>query len=670
MKHQHIRPAGAWVCLAAGVLLSLWILGGCTQRTDSSPLTVVVMDPLAAELACACVGDYAQRDYHALTDYLGNALDRPVTIVFADNLDKATRQLGGDAPVLVIGKESVVRFDAKQSGLTLEPICRLTDTQGRTTLTGLFVVKAHDPAWTLSDLSNRRILLGTADSDEKHVAALKALKVAGVEPPQDLEIRGACSDAAIDVVDSSESLPTAAVISSYALPLLEGCGSIERGSLRVLGETRPVPFISVYFNISVVGARKDNIKSAFLRVCNHPELLEAMESSNGFTPWVATDWPDWRGPNRDGQTAYLPENLPMPIPILWERRMTGPALAGLAANPDVLLTAERDPFDTRDVFRCLNASDGKTLWTLSYEATACLDYGSSPRATPVIAGDKAYLLGALGLLHCVNVTNGSVLWKRHLVKDLDGKQPIWGYSSTPLVVEDTIIVNPGGPVTSLMALNRHTGEILWQTSGAEAAYGSFIAKEFGGRMQIVGYDAISLGGWDFHTGKRLWTLTPSRSGDFNVPTPLEVNGQLLVATENNGTRLYRFRKDGVIVQDPVAWNTDLAPETTSPVVSNGTVVGCGSALRCLDPENELNEVWCAEDIDPGPHASLIVSVDRLLMLTYSGELLLLDNSSSSLHVIARRQILEEGAEIYAHPAVSGGCLFLRDDMRLVCLALE
>src|SRR6185369_473196 len=105
--------------------------------------------------------------------------------------------------------------------------------------------------------------------------------------------------------------------------------------------------------------------------------------------------------------------------------------------------------------------------------------------------------------------------------------PMWGMCSTPLIVDDLLIVNPGSANASLAALDGATGATRWVTPGLHAAYSAFICAEPGGRRQIVGYDRHSLGGWDVKTGKRLWKVVPPTEGDFNVPTPVAVDGGIV-----------------------------------------------------------------------------------------------------------------------------------------------
>ncbi len=114
--------------------------------------------------------------------------------------------------------------------------------------------------------------------------------------------------------------------------------------------------------------------------------------------------------------------------------------------------------------------------------------------------------------------------------------------------------------------------MLWKTPGDKAAFGSLIVGTFGGRRQIVGLDKHALCGWDLATGKQLWRIAPPRPNDFNVTTPVAVGDSLIVATENNGTRMFHFDKDGIIVPQPAAVNVDLAPDTQTPVALNQAFV--------------------------------------------------------------------------------------------------
>lgn len=634
------------------------------------------MDPMAKDLGCACVGGYAQRDYRALAAHLSRATGQRIEAVFADELGKGLRLAGPRPVTLVIGKESLVRSDAAERGFGLAPLCRLTDRDGKTTLTGLFVVRKEDPAKSLADLKGRRVFFGTADSDEKHLAALAALEAAGVKPPVKIETRPGCGETAACVVEEETQPGAAGVISSYALPLLEGCGNVPPGALRVLAETKPVPFVTVFTATNLPPELTARLHASLLAVRDDAPLLRKLESKAGFVDHESvasalggTAWPDWRGPRRDGHSAWLPERLPAEARFTWRKPLAGPGLAGLAATDELVLVADRDPTDERDAFVAFRAADGELLWQVEYPAKANLDYGLAPRATPLVHGNRAFLLGACGQLHCVNLRDGKVIWRKDLARDFSAAVPKWGYCGTPLLVDDWLIVNPGATNASLVALDARSGKVVWQAPGAPPAYGAFIVAEFGGRRQIVGHDQFSLGGWEVRTGKRLWTLVPPATGDFNVPTPLAVEGHLLVVTENNGARLYAFRDDGVIVPQPIAETKALTSETASPVVAGGVVFGWDNRWHGLDLHDGLKEIWKLDEAAPGDHASFIAADRRVLAATQTGELLLLQVASAP-RIVSRLRIAPESAGSYAHPALAGRRLFLRDDRSLLCLALE
>ena len=156
---------------------------------------------------------------------------------------------------------------------------------GKVTQTGLIVVRKDDAAKTAADLGGYRILFGPKDCDEKHAAPLAMLTKAGVKLPDTIETAPACSTAAAQLMELPADVKGAAVISSYAGPLLEGCGTIKKGDLRVIAESEPVPFISAFVNKSLTKEEIKEVRTALLDVELNAELLVALESSEGFKRW-------------------------------------------------------------------------------------------------------------------------------------------------------------------------------------------------------------------------------------------------------------------------------------------------------------------------------------------------------------------------------------------------
>ncbi len=254
-----------------------------------SPLTMVVMDPLAAPLSCPCVEGYAQRKYEVLGEYLSKKLSRPVKVIFTESLKLAVDQKKLDQADIIIGKDSVVRFDSRRIEEPVEAIARLTGKDGKTTQTGLIVVRKDDPAKLVDDLNQYRIFFGPEDCDEKHSAALQLLKSHQVTISEKMEISLACSDGACQVVELGDGQKTAAVISSYAAPLLEGCGTIKKGDLRIIGETKPVPFVTAFVAKRLDDSLKTEIKNALLETGLNSEILLALETLSGFVKLESTE---------------------------------------------------------------------------------------------------------------------------------------------------------------------------------------------------------------------------------------------------------------------------------------------------------------------------------------------------------------------------------------------
>ncbi len=660
-------------------LAALLVAGSAPAKPPKSgpePVLLVVLDPLAKELACACVKGYGQRDYRKLSAQLQKAIKEPISIEFSDDLAESMKGVSPEREVIIIGDQSLVAHSAKKAGLKCHPVCALSDLEGNTTLPGLFIARADDSVTQLKDLGGRSVYFGVLDFDDKYAAGMTALRAAGIEPAAKMEKRGGYSEAALDVLDSPLSPPPVAVIPGYALPLLTGCGSVKPGTLKMIGKSEPVPFITVFIGDTMPAEKEQKLLKTLLGLKSDAKMLKLMESRDGFKPLDSeggrasadANWTDWRGPGRDGHVARLPEKLPATAKFIWKKpAMTG-GLAGLSVSGERLILAERDFDEANDIYRCLDAKTGETLWLVAFPARGKLDYGQAPRATPVIRGDKAYLLGAFGELRCVNLADGKVIWKRSLPHEFKARVPTWGMSSTPLVVDDVIIVNPGGQKASLVALDCETGRTRWMTPGMPAAYASFICGDFGTHREIVGYDQHSLGGWDAKTGKRLWQLVPPTEGDFNVPTPIAVDGGIVVCTENNGTRLYHFDESGRIVAKPEAANAELAPSTVSPVATCGRVFGAHQGLHCLDVKHGLKAVWRREE-DLGDYATLFADDERVLVVTVGGELILLDARSDTCAIISRLKIFNDDVEIYSHPALVGTRLFVRGGSSVVCMDL-
>lgn len=709
---------------------------------SAEPLHMVVMDPLAAPLSCPCVEGYAQRKYERLAEYLSDQLGREVTVSFGESLRKGLEQGDVETAHIVIGKDSVVRADAAKLKAPMKPVAQLTGKDGSTTQTGLIVVRSSDSAQQVDDLDGYRILYGPPECDEKFSAPRKLLDEAGIDvvAAEQAEISSACSDGACKIIEWGDSQDAAAVISSYAAPLLEGCGTINKGDLRVLAETEPVPFVTAFVNAELSADEQKSIRETLIGVMDNAELVLSLETLQGFVPLTqeyrqyhkgdaakpateklgitlprasffvddssttheppategppgaggqptaepaASDaaslgWTGWRGPHRDGRVRTLPTRLPEKLSPVWQVPLAHAGLGGIAATQKYVVIGDRNLPNTGDEFRCYDAVTGDLVWIVDYPAPGHLDYDNTPRATPLIyqgrgelefLGTRVFLLGAFGDLSCADLSSGVVFWQKNLRKEYDAKHDlVWGYCSSPFMADDKLIVNPGGPQASLVALDPLTGLTAWQTPGGHAGYGSLVEAKLGGRNQIVGHDRTSLGGWDPASGQRLWTIKPPREGDFNVPTPCVHEGKLLVTTEGNGTRLYTFDGEGKASAEPAAQQMSLQPDMSTPVVVGDRAYCVCQKLFCLDLESDLAEVWTREDPALGDYAPILADDEHLLILGHGGELLLVDITGPEPKITSRTFLFDDPetreAELYSHPALVGSTLYVRGETSL------
>lgn len=703
-----------WLFVA--IVMSLLSAVGVAKEAAKSaePISIVIMDPLALPLSCPCVAGYAQRKYEVLGEYLEKRLGRPVTITFAESIKNALDKERVDKVHIVIGKESVVRAQGKNHKLKVRLLARLVGKDGKITQTGLVVVRADDPAQTVADLEGYRILFGPPECDEKFAAARAMIEEAGVNlpKPEDSEISHACSDGACMIIDWGDNTRGAAVISSYAAPLLEGCGTIKKGDLRVVGETKPVPFVAAFATNLLSKEEQSELQTALYEAGKSPGMLLALETMIGFVPAdfkpielpkqprktltqpestpvtpASTDkvdsadkklptaiWPGWLGPERNGRVGWLPHEFAGATRIVWRRPMSRSGMGGLAATDRYLFVGDRDAANRADVFRCLDATTGDELWTTTYPTIGQLDYDNAPRATPLIDGDRVYFFGAFGDLVCAKVDTGELVWRANLrLKYLALEKLPWGTCSSPLIVDDMIIVNPGVPTASIAALDANTGDERWRTPGEAQGYGSFIEAKLGGVRQIVGHTQSSLCGWDVKTGRQLWSLKPRTQGDFNVPTPVVIGDKLLVATENNGGRLYSFSDDGAIVSEPVAVNTKLNPQMSTPIAIGNRVYCVNRGLYCFDASQGLSELWKSKDRSFCEFGAALASDERLLVQGRGGELMLLDVTGDAPNVVSRLAVAADksaqDAELFTFPALVGSRLYVRGERELICVDL-
>jgi outer membrane protein assembly factor BamB len=395
------------------------------------------------------------------------------------------------------------------------------------------------------------------------------------------------------------------------------------------------------------------------------------------------DWPQWRGPDRNGVSAEtgLLKEWPKEGPKLaWEVKDIGSGYSTPAVVGERLFVLSNEGLENEFV-QALNLRDGKRIWS-----TRLGNVGNpkqqpnfpAARSTPTVDGDALFALGSDGDVACLETTTGKVRWQKNLRKDFGGKPGDWAYAESPLIDGNTLVCTPGGSEATLVALNKSTGDVIWKCpvpGGDDAAYASAIVVEAAGSKQYVQMLKKGAVGVDAKSGKFLWRYdkTVSRYGA-NIPTPVVDGGYIYTAGAGTGGGLIRLKAEEGSIQPEQVYFSPKLPTAIGGGVKLGdlTFGTTGEALVCFGfTSGEIK--W--EDRALGP-ASLCYADGRLYLHGENGEVALVDPSPDGYHEKGRfappdqPKRLNEMEKAWAYPVVVNGRLLLRDHNVLWCYDLR
>ena len=409
---------------------------------------------------------------------------------------------------------------------------------------------------------------------------------------------------------------------------------------------------------------------------------------------LADDWPQWRGPGRDGvwkETGLIEKFSSDRLAPKWRSSIgsgySGPTVAG---GRVYVMDRQTDPKPVERVL-CFDAADGRLLWTHAYDCSyEGVQYEAGPRASVSIAGGRAYALGTMGHLHGLDAADGRVLWKKDPKTDYAVRVPLWGVAAAPLVDGEAVIVQLGASGGAcVVALDAVTGKEKWRALEDRASYAAPILVEQAGRRVLVCWTGDSVAGLDPASGRTHWKQ-PTRPSKMviNVPTPVVDRGRLFLTSFYDGSYMFRLREDAP--QAELAWHRRGESETrtdalhgmiSTPWFQGDYVYGVDSygELRCLDAGNG-DRVW--EDLTAVPKARwstihMVRNGDRCWMFNERGELVIARLSPKGFHEISRAKLLEptraqlgqRGGVCWSHPAYALKHVFARNDNELVSASL-
>ena len=378
------------------------------------------------------------------------------------------------------------------------------------------------------------------------------------------------------------------------------------------------------------------------------------------------DWPQWQGPERSSvskETGLLQQWPPAGPPVVWSISGLGAGYGSLAMKGDRIFVQGMKGGGS--AVTALNRADGRMVWTKTIGKGLNDDRGPGPRGTPTLDGDRLYVLTENGDLACLNAADGAVRWQRNILADFGGRQLSWLISESPLVDGDHVIVTPGGPRASIVALDKMTGRNVWasQQLSDEAGYASPIAADVQGVRVIMTLTSRAGVGVRASDGKLMWRNPIVANDTANVATPIFHDNKVFYSS-NYGTGaalLGLTAQGGEVKAQQLYFTREMQNHHGGLVLVDGYLYGFhNSILACLE-FNTGKMLWRDRSVGKGT----LVYADGHLYIQSEGNVMgLAEANPSAYKEKSRFKFADHGLPSWAHPVVSGGRLYIRDQESL------
>jgi len=384
---------------------------------------------------------------------------------------------------------------------------------------------------------------------------------------------------------------------------------------------------------------------------------------------VADDWPQWRGPNRDGksaETGLLKEWPAEGPPLVWKANTAGIGFSTPSVADGKVFVMGNGPVDEWIV--CLDDKTGKQIWACKTGGIRSRGGGyPGPRSTPTVGGGKVYALGLAGRLVCCDAETGRPIWHREMTRDFGGKEPLCGYSESVLLDGDRVICTPGMKKT-VVALDAETGEEIWAAKGGDpASYSSIIKAVLCKTPQYIAFTLRGVVGIRASDGAILWRYDAPSNGQANCPTPVVVGSTVFAASgygKGGGCVWIRQDENGAIVPRELYATNKMQCQHGGFVVVDGFLYGCADpgVLVCLNYKTGV----VAKAIYTG-RFSIAYADGMLYVRNEDGAVDLYEASSTNLVRRATFQQPDRSQfKAWPHPVIANGRLYLRDQYVVLC----
>jgi len=384
------------------------------------------------------------------------------------------------------------------------------------------------------------------------------------------------------------------------------------------------------------------------------------------SPVKPADWPQWRGPERNGIASDVAgaDRWSDPPARLWSKEI-GSGHSSPVVLGDRVFTHTRQGDD--EVLSCFDLSNGEIIWQSRYPApykmnSAATGHGKGPKSTPVIHRGKLVTLGISGILSCSNLESGETAWRHDFSGVFETTSPLYGTAMSPIAVGDRVIAHVGGnDHGALRAYSLDSGELIWSWDGDGPGYASPVLAKLGGVEQIVTQSQEKIIGVSLADGSELWQIPFSTAYVQNIVTPIVFGDLLVFSGLQKGTFALRLKEANGRWSTEEVWNNSaVSSYMSSPVLEGNSLFGFShykkGQLFCLDARSG-ETLWTGPGRQ-GESAALILSKQLLFVLDTDAEFLVYQNSSEGLRPVAEHTIAD--SPTWAHPVVLGSRVLIKD----------
>jgi outer membrane protein assembly factor BamB len=390
---------------------------------------------------------------------------------------------------------------------------------------------------------------------------------------------------------------------------------------------------------------------------------EASKSPAAPVAETRAEWPGFRGPRRDGvvRGVRIDTDWSAKPPVQMWRHPVGPGWSSFAVRGDLFYTQEQR--GDNEVVACYKASTGQPVWTHRdaarfFESNA----GAGPRATPTLSNNRVYTFGATGILNALDANNGSVVWTKNVASETNTKVPFWGFSSSPLVIGDLVIVAASG---QLVAYEAATGNRRWLGPNPGGSYSSPHLATIDGVQQVLLVTGAGTTSVTPADGKQLWS--DAWAGNSIVQPAVTPEGDVLITSQENGTRRIAVAHNGSGWSVAERWTSNgLKPYFNDFVIHKGYAYGFdGRILACIDLKDGERK-WKGGRYGNG-QLVLLPDQDLLLVLSEEGELVLVSATPDQFNERAKVTAIQ--GKSWNHPVLVGDVLLVRNGEEMAAYRL-